>query len=302
MNLTQQVWYENYVHFVELKGLQPRSVKSYLGWVKQLHDHFNVPDLRTLSSAQVLAFLNHLLKDRKLAGSTLNQAVCGLRTFYRDYLKKRWKIWGSIKIKREEVPPTVLTRAEVELMLKVFRQGRYRAFFTTMYQCGLRLSECCQIRPKDIDRERLLIRIKGKGAKWRNVPISAELYQRLRVFWSKHRNPNWLFPGTGRGWKSSGISLCDALYRCDHCITKASVWSAIRVASAEAGLLKKHDTVTCHTLRHSYATHMLEAGAHVRQVSAYLGHTTLKPTLVYLHLTEFSEQQARQALNSLAGG
>jgi integrase len=134
------------------------------------------------------------------------------------------------------------------------------------------------------------------------VPISANLYQRLRVFWSKHSNPNWLFPGTGRGWKSSGISLRDALYRCDGHITKASIWSAIRVASAEAGLLKKHDTVTCHTLRHSYATHMLEAGAHVRQVSAYLGHTTLKPTLVYLHLTEFSEQQARQALNSLAGG
>lgn len=302
MNLTQQEWYENYVHFVELKGLQPRSVKSYLGWVKQLHDHFNVPDLSSLSSAQVLAFLNHLLKDRKLAGSTLNQAVCGLRTFYRDYLKKRWKIWDSIKIKREEVPPTVLIRAEVDRLLGVFRDGRYRAFFTTMYQCGLRLSECCQIRPKDIDGERLLIRIKGKGAKWRNVPISAELYQRLRVFWSWHRNPKWLFPGTGRGWKSSGISIRDAMHRSDHHITKASIWSAMKVASAEAGLLKKHETVTCHTLRHSYATHMLEAGAHVRQVSAYLGHTTLKPTLVYLHLTEFSEQQARQALNSLAGG
>lgn len=171
-----------------------------------------------------------------------------------------------------------------------------------MYQCGLRLSECRQIRPKDIDGERLLIRILGKGTKWRNVPISADLYQRLRVFWSKHRNPNWLFPGTGRGWKSSGISLSDALYRCDSSISKASVWSAIKIASAEAGLLKKHHSVTCHTLRHSYATHMLEAGAHVRQVSAYLGHTTLKPTLVYLHLTEFSEQQARQAMSSLAGG
>ena len=248
-----------------------------------------------------MAFLNHLLKERELAGSTVNQAVCALRTLYRDYLKKRWKIWSSIKIKREEPLPHVLTRAEVALLLSTVRDGRYRAFFTVMYQCGLRLSECCRIKPKDIDGERCLIRILGKGNKWRNVPITPELLEKLRAFWKQHRNPNWLFPGTGRGWKSSGISLRDAMHRSDHHITKASIWSAMRICAAESGLLKKHDTVTCHTLRHSYATHLLEAGAHVRQVSAYLGHTTLKPTMVYLHLTEVSEAQARQALASLAG-
>lgn len=133
------------------------------------------------------------------------------------------------------------------------------------------------------------------------MPITPELLEKLRVFWHHHRNPNWLFPGTGRGWKSSGMSLRDALHRSEHHITKASVWNAMRMAAAESGLLKKHDTVTCHTLRHSYATHLLEAGAHVRQVSAYLGHSTLKPTMVYLHLTEVSEAQARAALTSLAG-
>ncbi len=297
----QQEWYENYVHFVELRGLQPRSVKSYLGWIKQLAAHFNEPDIRALTSTQVMAFLNHLLKERELKASTVNQAVCALRTLYRDYLKKRWKIWSSIKIKREASLPHVLTRDEVALLLRTVRDGRYRAFFTVMYQCGLRLSECCRIRPKDIDGERYLIRILGKGNKWRNVPITPELLEKLRVFWLYHRNPNWLFPGIGRGWKSSGISTRDALYRSKNSITNASVWSAMQVCTIESGLLKKHDTITCHTLRHSYATHLLEAGVHVRQVSAYLGHTTLKPTMVYLHLTEVSEQQARAALTTLAG-
>lgn len=248
----------------------------------------------------MLAFLNHLLTERKLAGSTLNQAVCALRTLYRDFLKKRWKIWSKIKIKRIEPLPHVLTREEVAKLLNSVRDGRYRAFFTTMYQCGLRLSECSRIRPKDIDGNRLIINILGKGNKWRSVPITPELLSKLRLFWKQHRNPNWLFPGTGRGWKSSAITIREALYRCDHHITKASIWQAIKLSASEAGLLKKHTTVTCHTLRHSYATHLLEAGVHVRQVSAYLGHATLKPTMVYLHLTEVSEAQARSALTSLA--
>ena len=172
--LIQQEWYENYVHFVELRGLQPRSVKSYLGWIKQLAAHFNEPDIRALTSTQVMAFLNHLLKERELKASTVNQAVCALRTLYRDYLKKRWKIWSSIKIKREASLPHVLTRDEVALLLRTVRDGRYRAFFTVMYQCGLRLSECCSIRPKDIDGKRCLIRILGKGKKWRHVPITPE--------------------------------------------------------------------------------------------------------------------------------
>ncbi len=245
----------------------------------------------------------HLKNDRKLAGGTLNQAVCALRTLYRDHLGWQWKIWGKIKILRDVPLPHILTREDVSLLLGSFRDGRYRAYFTVVYQCGLRLSEALQIRPQDIDGKRLVIRVnKGKGGKSREVPITPELLERLRVFWKSHGNTRWLFPGVGRGWKGSGISKRDAMCRCEHPMTHASIWTAINLAKAETGLDKKHGKLTTHTLRHSYATHMLEAGVTVRQVAAYLGHSSLKPTMVYLHLTAISEEQARAALLTLPSG
>ena len=148
----------------------------------------------------------------------------------------------------------------------------------------------------------MVIRITdGKGGKSREVPISPDLLLRLRAFWKWHKNPHWLFPGVGRGWKSSGITLREAMHRHRKPISKGGIWTAMKIAVAESGLSKKHEKITPHTLRHSYATHMLEAGVTVKQVSSYLGHATLKPTLVYLHLTAISEEQARWALGTLAG-
>jgi integrase/recombinase XerD len=256
-----------------------------------------------LSSRKVLDFLLHLKDDRKLAGSTLNQAVCALRTFYREHLEVKWKIWSKIKIRRDESLPHVLTREDVALLLASFHDGRYRAYFTVVYQCGLRMSEALHIRPQDIDGKRLILRVnKGKGGKSREMPISPELLGKLRIFWKSHRNTRWLFPGVGRGWKNSGVSKRDAMCRCKNSMTQASVWAAINLAKADTGLDKKHAKLTTHTLRHSYATHMLEAGVTVRQVAAYLGHSSLKPTMVYLHLTAISEEQAREALRSLPSG
>ena len=282
--------------------MQDRTVQSYLGWVKQLAAHYPDEHIPSLKSGKVLDFLLHLKLDRKLKGSTIKQAVVALRTLYRDDLGHKWKIWSKVKFSCEAPLPAVLTREEVARLLGTFRDGRYRAFFTLLYQCGFRLSEALSIRPKDIDGQRLVIRIvKGKNGKSREVPISPELLARLRKFWAFHKNPNWLFPGVGRGWKSSGISISDAMHRSKHHMTKSCVWSAINIAGIECGLHKTHDKVSCHTLRHSYATHMLEAGVTVRQVADYLGHTTLKPTMVYLHLTAVSEEQARAALRTLAG-
>jgi integrase len=132
------------------------------------------------------------------------------------------------------------------------------------------------------------------------VPITPVLLQRLRDFWSRHRNPLWLFPGPGRGWKSSGIPLAQALRHSAHPMTRASVWVALNIAKAECGLAARHAKLCVHTLRHSFATHMLEAGTSVRQVAACLGHRSLKPVMVYLHLTEVSETKAREALTTLA--
>jgi integrase len=254
-----------------------------------------------LGKGKILDFVLHLQEDRKLEGSTINQAVCALRTLYRDHLDLKWDIWGKIQYRRNESLPDVLTREEVALLLGTFRDGRYRAFLTVVYQCGLRLSEALHIKPKDIDGNRLVIRVvKGKGNKDRDVPITPELHQRLRRFWAWHRNPEWLFPGPGSGWNCSATPLREALGRSRNHMTKASIWNAINVVTAECGLSKIHHEISTHTLRHSYATHMLEAGTSVRQLSAYLGHSSLKPTMVYLHLTALSEETARAALATLA--
>jgi len=290
------------VRFVQLKGLRKRSQQVYLGWIRQLADFYPKSSVHRIGKTKVLDFLVHLQHDRKLAPSTLNQAVCSLRTFYRDHLGRDWDIWKKITIKRTEPLPHVLTRAEVSGLLDTFRDGRYRAYFTVVYQCGLRMSEALAIKPKHVDGQRLVIRIvEGKGGWQREVPITAELLQRLRVFWKSHRNPHWLFPGTGRGWnKTCGIPLREAMHQSRHPMTKVSVWAAMKAARTQCGLAHTHQKVTIHTLRHSFATHMLEGGTSVRQVAAYLGHRSLKPTMVYLHLTELSEQQARSSLKTLA--
>lgn len=236
------------------------------------------------------------------AGSTINQAACGLRHLYREHLGRSWDIWEKIKIQRDEPLAHFLTRGEVDLLLRTFRDGRFRAFFTTVYQTGLRLGEATHIKPKHINGERLTIYIpKTKNRKARVVPITPELLGRLRVFYRAHRNPDWLFPGLGRGPKRGSAEVRRALGASRKPISNASAWAAIKVAAAECGLSKKHEKVTTHTLRHSYATHLLEGGASPRQVAAYLGHSSLKQVMTYLHLTEISEEKARAALHTLAG-
>jgi integrase/recombinase XerD len=239
---------------------------------------------------------------RGLAGSTVNQAVCGLRHLYNGHLGRGWDIWKNIKITREEPLPHFLARPEVELLLGTFRDARFRAFFTTVYHTGMRLGEATHIKPKHISGERNTILIpNAKNRKAREVPITPELRLRLRGFYCAHRNPEWLFPGLGRGWRRNNTSKRQALGACTQPMSNASVWAAIKVAAAECGLSKKHDKICTHTLRHSFATHMLDAGVSPRQVAAYLGHSSLKQTMVYLHLTEISEERARAALYTLAG-
>lgn len=274
---------------------------NYHAWVRQLGQHTAETDLPAFPPSRVLDFLIHLQNERKLAPATLNQAVCGLRTLYRDHLGLDWDIWKKIHIKRDEPLPHVLTRDEVAKLLRTFRDGRYRAFFTVVYQCGLRLGEALAIKPRHINGERLVILIpKTKNHKAREVPITPKLLARLRKFYAFHKNPEWLFPGVGKGVNDSSVSMSEAMRRCPNAMNRSTVWNAIRLAAAESGLSKKHEHISTHTLRHSYGTHMLEGGASVRQVAAYLGHSTLKEVMRYLHLTEISESKGREALATLA--
>ena len=134
-------WYQDFTRYVQLKGLAERTRQNYYGWVHQLADHYPKDDLSKLPPERVLDFLIHLQDERKLRPSTVNQAVCALRTLYRDHLGIHWDIWKKIHIKRDEPLPEVLTRNEVHRLLRTFREVRFRAFCTLVYQCGLRLNE-----------------------------------------------------------------------------------------------------------------------------------------------------------------
>lgn len=297
--VTSLKWYQDFLRHVELRDVAPRTRTCYLSWVRRFSEAFPRRHITKLKESEVLDFLIALRHEHGLKDATINQAVCALRTLYRDHLGYDWKGWNSIKIRRDEPLPNVLTREQVGTLLGAVHEGRFRAIFTVMYHAGLRLSEATHLKPAHIDSSRRVLRVVGgKGRKDREIPISEALIDRLRAFWKVHGNPEWMFPAPGRGWKSAGKSLAQAMGHSQNPMSTSSVQNAMRATVLSLGWDKRkgHRPVTCHTLRHCFATHLLDAGVSIRLVSEYLGHASLKPTLVYLHLSEVSESKAREVL------
>lgn len=302
--LADAKWYQAFVRHVELRGFSRRTREAYLAWPRRLQAAHKRRDITKLRESEVIDFLISLRNEQGLKDATVNQAVCAMRAFYRDHLGRDWKAWSRIRIRRDEQLPNVLSREEVERFPGAVRVGRFRAMFTLMYHCGLRLGEVIRLKPGHIDGSRRVIRVvAGKGGKDRIVPISDELLARLRRFWKQHRNRDWMFPAPGRGWMARGSNLATALQRSRKHLSDSAVQAAMRSTVASLGWDKRSGKrpVTCHTLRHCYATHLLDAGVSIRLVSQYLGHRSLKPTLVYLHLTEVSESAAREVIAKFPG-
>jgi integrase len=289
--------YGDYVVFVESKSLRGRSKAEYLRQVRKLADRHPRRSLRQLTERNVFDHLIHLRDTERLRPSTLNQAVVALRMFYRDFLGLDWKLWREFTIRRDRPLPLVLSRTEVRAVLGACRENRFKAVLALIYHCGLRVGEAVRIRPRDIDAERGILRIlDAKGGRNREVPIAPAMVARLRRYWRFHRNPQWLFPGVGRGWKERSCTLRAAMQVAAKPMSVSSVQAALRVV-VPASRVKKN--ATCHSLRHSFATHLLEDGVSIRQVSTYLGHSCLTSTLVYLHVTEISESKGRDVQAAL---
>lgn len=289
--------HDDFRRFVQLKSLQPRTQQSYAHWLRQLEIHYQTGTAPEYTEEEVLDFLQHLQVERELRPATLNQAVVALRCFYRDMLGLQWECWKQIKIKHDERLPEILTRPQVAEWLGAFREPRFGTFAALVYHTGLRLNEARQIQIPDLRRKpgHLFVRC-GKGGKERFVPLSEPMLEQLRQWWKVHRNPTWLFPATGRGWKRSHATPEQAMGVASSPMSESSIQSALKMALAATTIPIR---ASCHTLRHCYATHLLEEGVSVRQLSAYLGHASLKPTLVYLHLTEISEARTQDVLERL---
>jgi integrase len=179
------------------------------------------------------------------------------------------------------------------MILSTARTPQIKAFLTTVYSCGLRLAEALALEISDVDSERMVIRVRrGKGGKDRDVPLPDSTYQLLRSYWATHRNPRLLFPALGRGGKQGRTATCP--------MGQGSVQAAMQRVLKELPKIKKHATI--HTLRHSYATHLIEAGVNIRLVQQYLGHASLTNTMIYLHVTDLGNDDAAGRINRLMGG
>jgi len=285
--------------FVELKDYRPPTKKEYVRNVCKLAEHFQC-DPATLTENQVREYFLFLRQHKHYKSAPMKAAKYALLSFYLDCVKvSGWTVFKEVRIAEPEVLPIVLGRAEVQTLLGAVREARFRTALRLMYHCGLRVGEAVGIQVQDIrGREtppRLHIR-NGKGGKDRFVPIAPPMVEELRDWWRTHQNRKFLFPSPGRGWADRTFSLSQSMSRSTSPMSVSSVQMAYRLARAASGV---NTASTTHSLRHSYATHLLEEGVSLRQISQYLGHESLDTTVIYTHLTAISEARTQAALATL---
>ena len=276
---------------MQLHGLADRTQESYLLAVRQLARHYQKsPD--QINEEELRAYFLFLKNDRHASRSTCTINLCGIKFFFQYTLGREWKFFELIRPPKEKKLPVVLSRDEVRCILGCVHLQHYRAFLTTIYTCGLRLREGAHLQVKDIDSDRKLIHVRcGKGGKDRYVPLPEESLKMLRRHWLTHRNPVWLFPAMRYPSQPPG--------RSNQPMEGTGVERAFRAALQESGVPKQ---ATVHTLRHSYATHLLEAGVNLRIIQCYLGHASPTTTAIYTHLTSASEIQTVQVINEMVAG
>jgi len=284
---------------VELKDYRPATKKEYVRYVCKLAEHFQC-DPATLTENQIRQYFLFLRQHKHYKAAPMKAAKYSLLAFYVDHLKVQgWTVFQELRIAEPQVLPIVLSRQEVDSLLKAVIEPRFRTALRLMYHCGLRVGETLAIEVAHIrGREnppRLHIR-NGKGGKDRFVPIAAPMVEELRQWWRTHRNPKFLFPSPGRGWADRTESLSQSLGKSTAPMSVSSVQMAYRLARAASAV---NSASTTHSLRHSYATHLLEEGVSLRQISQYLGHESLDTTVIYTHLTALSEAKTQAALKVL---
>lgn len=273
---------------MQLRGLAPRTQVVYARAVRQLVEHYGRgPD--ELTEEDLRQYFLHIKNVRKYARNTCTIALCGIKFFYQHTIQRPWPTLTFVRPPREKKLPVVLTVAEVHDILAHVRLPRYRASLSTIYSCGLRLGEALQLQIPDIDSARHLIHIRcGKGGKDRYVPLPHRTLQILRAFWKTHRNPVWIFPAPGRG----GIGMPTATTP----MPRASVQIAFGHALRDSAVRKR---ASVRSLRHAYATHLVEAGVNLRLIQAYLGHASPGTTAIYTHLTDKATAMAVDEIHRL---
>ena len=282
-------WHERMLGDLVVAGMAQRTQEAYLRAVRQLVRFHDGASPEALSEAQVKEYLLWLRGEKRAAPGTLRIAIGGLRFFYRQTCPRDWAVLQKFRIPNETRLPTVLTVEEVQRIMGAFRQERFRAYFWTVYSCGLRLNEALSLQVGDIDSQRMRLHVhRGKGAKDRLVPLPGSTLDVLRAYWKTHRHPTLLFPRTDYG----GVVISNTRQS----MSESTVQGALRRVVVDLEFTRN---ISVHCLRHSYATHLLEAGVNLRLLQQYLGHSSLKTTSRYLHLTHSGQAEAAQKINAV---
>jgi site-specific recombinase XerD len=270
---------------LQLKGYSESTQKLYVSAVRQLCEHVNKPPGK-ITEEDLRGYFLYGKNVKRWSRSTSTVALCGIKFFFDHTIKRPWPTLLFIRPGRNKSLPVVLSRDEVHRLLHNIRLLRYRVCLSTIYSCGLRLSEGIQLKVEDIDSDRGFLSIRqSKGNKDRNVPLPEKTLKLLRQQWLEHRNDTWIFPSVVNG-------KCNA----EKPISKSSVQAAFRKALKATGIHKK---ASVHTLRHSWATHLLEAGVNLRLIQVWLGHSTPSTTSIYTHLTKAAQTAAVKSINML---
>lgn len=273
----------------------PRTRHAYYRQIRLLHEQCRCDPAR-ITEEMLRDYFLHVKTVKRWKSKTIRQAAAAAKLFFVGMLDQlEWKIFSQIRAKDDGSLPAVLTREEVIRLLGHIRLRRYRIPVKLIYCCGLRLSECLSLTIHDIDAEggKLWIR-KSKGKKDRMVPIAETLIEDLRRYWSVHRHPLLLFPNVGRGLSSSA-EAARRMHEATRPMPISSLQRLVVAARKELNIL----VCTMHTLRHSFATHLVEAGASLHTVQALLGHSGINTTMIYVHLTHRSEQDSRALVEKL---
>jgi len=277
---------------LQLSGKGERTQESSVREVRLLAQCYHTSPDRISEQELQRDFLHRKNVDG-LAPASMRICYSGIRFFYQHVLKRDWHTLSLLRAQTTHRLPAVLSVEEVRRLLASATPLHNQVYFTTVYSLGLRLHEALFLQVSDIDGHRLQVHIhRGKGAKDRYVPLPQDTLTLLRTYWKTHRHPTWLFPATGRDHHQSPTAASP--------MRRSSVQGAFRTAKQRAGILKLG--VAIHTLRHSYATHLLEAGVNPRLIQRYLGHPQLETTMLYLHLTHKGHAEAYERLNALMHG
>jgi len=267
------------LHDLRIRGRSEHTQKAYILRIKKFAEHFGTSPEK-LGLEEIRAYQIYLVEHQRASQSQLIQFVAAARFLYTVTLDRDWKMTKIPYPKKPKRLPEVLSEEEIKRFIDAVRNRKHRAILTTLYATGARVSEACQLRVSDLDSSRMLVRIEqGKGAKDRYVPMCRALLHELRAYWKQCCPTRYLFPG-----------------RRGRPITSRHVYRVCRDAGEAAGI---RQAVHPHLLRHSFATHLLDRGANILQVQAILGHTCLKTTANYIHLSQQSLQSTPNPLDLL---